>query len=471
MRQILIAASLALACNVVYADEDMDRRIDALQKELDALKSQVEDSKDQSSESASKDSERKEAEVSEAETEFDEIDIAAISEAGSMEEESRTGFEMANPSSEEYLGPAQRAKEQEAYRNTTLGGYGEINYNNYKDGSVGDEFDLQRFVLFIGHKFNDRTRLFSEIEYEHALTGKGVAAQGEVAMEQAFIEYDLTQTGTASLRSGLMLLPIGIVNEYHESPTYYGVERNEVETRIIPTSWRELGVAVRGYIGNGLEYNTGISTTPDASLFTNASAGFRSMLSKGSKVAANDLGFFAGVNYRGIPGLLLGGGLFTGNTAQNGQGKGANSAALQGVDANLTIWDLRARYSANRWNLRAVYTQGTLADTAAINAAAGLPAGSNKAAPESFSGWYAEAAYHVYRRGDFDVVPFVRYADYDTQESVAPGFTIDPINDEDVVTVGLSFYVHPEVVFKFDVQDFSADDTKDRFNVGVGWMF
>ena len=481
MRQVIIAVSLALACTIVYADEDMDRRIDALQKELDALKSQVENSKVQGRESERTASESKESESKESESSTVETSTVETSKVNSGEGESSEGearkeakresFVMANPSNEQYLGPAERAKEQEAYRNTTLGGYGEINYNNYKDGSVKDEFDLQRFVLFFGYKFNDRTRLFSEIEYEHALTGDGVAAQGEVAMEQAFIEYDLTQTGTAALRSGLMLMPIGIVNEYHESPTYYGVERNEVETRIIPTTWRELGVAFRGNIANGLEYNSGISTTPDASLFTNASAGFRNMLSKGSKVAANDLGFFAGLNYRGIPGVLLGGGVFTGNTAQNGQGKGANAAALQGVDANLTIWDLRARYSGHGWNLRAVYSQGTLGDTAAINAAAGLPAGSNKAAPESFSGWYAEAAYHLYRRGAIDIVPFVRYADYDTQESVAPGFTIDPTNDENVVTVGLSLYVDPQVVFKFDLQDYSNDDTKDRFNVGVGWMF
>jgi hypothetical protein len=268
-----------------------------------------------------------------------------------------------------------------------------------------------------------------------------------------------------------MLLPIGVINEYHEPPVFYGVERNEVETRIIPSTWRELGFALRGNIANGLEYNTGFSTTPDASLYTDASSGFRSMRAQGNRVTANEFGYFAGLNYRGVPGLLLGGGLFTGNTAQNGQGKGAGAAALQGVDANLTVWDLHARYTVAGLDLRALYSEGSLSDTAAINAAAGLPAGSNDAAPESFSGWFVEAAYHVYRRGDIDVVPFVRFEDYNTQESVAPGFTIDPLNDEDVTTVGVNLYVHPQVVFKFDVQDYGTDDTKDRFNVGLGWMF
>jgi hypothetical protein len=476
MRRTIIAASLVLACTAVYADEDLERRIDALQKELDALRGMVENGNAASSEGESALSEGKESENTESaasEIESNEIDLSEIdgSETKTRKEARRESFENANPSNSDYLGPAQRAKDQEGYRNTTLGGYGEINYNNYKDSSRRDEFDLQRFILFVGHKFNDRTRLFSEIEFEHAVTKGGDSKSGEVAMEQAFIEYDLTQTGTAALRTGLMLLPVGIINEYHEPPTFYGVERNEVETRILPSTWRELGVSFRGNVVNGLEYNTGISTTPDASLFTNASAGFRSMRQQGSRVTANDFGYFAGLNYRGIPGFLLGGSVFTGNTAQDGQGRGSNPSALQGVDANLTVWDLHARYSTRGWNLRALYSQGSLADTAAINAAAGLPAGSNDAAPESFSGWFVEAAYHIYRRGDLDIVPFVRYEDYNTQESVATGFTVDPLNDEDVVTAGLSFYVDPQVVFKFDVQDYGTDDTKDRFNVGLGWMF
>ena len=431
MKRSIIAASLAVACSISYADDEVEQRIEALQTELDALKSEIESN-----------------------AESNKLD------------------QTATPSTIPYQGPAQRAKEEEGYRGTTLGGYGEINYNNYKDSSKRDEFDLQRFILFVGHKFNERTRLFSEIEFEHAVTEGGDSSSGEVAIEQAFIEYDLTQTGTAALRSGLMLLPIGIINEYHEPPTFYGVERNEVETRIIPSTWRELGFAFRGNIANGLEYNTGVSTTPDASLYTDASAGFRSMRAQGNRVTANEFGYFAGLNYRGIPGFLLGGGLFTGNTAQDGQGKGLiNPSALQGVNANLTVWDVHARYAVAGWNFRALYSQGSLSDTAAINAAAGLPPGSNDAAPESFSGWFVEAGYHLYRRGDIDVVPFVRYEDYNTQESVAPGFTIDPINDEDVVTAGLSFYVHPQVVFKADIQDYGTDDSKDRFNVGLGWMF
>jgi len=457
MRKTIIAVILTLGCGLAHADDDMEKRIEALQQELDRLRSEVQ----RNNEAIEK--------VATEKTAGDKPQSTAVV-ADQVVSDQKEPKMYASPDSP-YMGPADRSKAQEGYRGTTLGGYGEINYNNYKDNSRRDEFDLQRFIFFVGHKFNDRTRLFSEIEFEHAVTEGGDSSSGEVAIEQAFIEYDLTQTGTASLRSGLMLLPIGNLNEYHEPPVFYGVERNEIETRIIPSTWRELGAGFRGNVANGLEYNAGISTTPDASLYTDASAGFRSMRTKGNRVTANEFGLYAGLNYRGVPGLLLGGGLFTGNTAQNGQGKGAGAAALQGVDANLTVWDLHARYDVAGWNLRALYSQGSLSDTAAINAAAGLAPGSNDAAPESFSGWLVEAAYHLYRKGDFGLVPFVRYEDYNTQESVAPGFAIDPKNDEDVATIGVNLYVHPQVVFKADVQDYGTDDRKDRFNIGLGWMF
>ena len=421
MNKLLIALPLVMACSLAWADEAMEQRIDALQQELDALKSQVESSD------------------------------------GGAQVTSNMEFESAAASPEE--------------GRSAIGGYGEINYNNYKDSSKRDEFDVQRFILFLGHRFNERTRLYSEIEFEHSVTEGGDDDSGEVAMEQAYIEHGLTEDGGMNLRAGLMLLPIGIINEYHEPPTFYGVERNEVESRIIPSTWREIALALHGRTIGGLEYNAGVSTTPDASKYSSASSGFKDMRVKGNRVTANEFGYFAGLNYRGVPGLLLGGGIWAGNTAQEGQGKGDNANLLAGYDARLTIWDLHARYSFAGFDLRALYAKGKLSDTAAINAAAGLAPGSDDAAPESFSGWFAEAAYHVYKSGNTDIAPFVRYEEYNTQESVAAGYAIDPNNDEKVVTAGVNFYVHPQVVFKIDVQDYDTDDTKDRFNFGIGWMF
>lgn len=349
---------------------------------------------------------------------------------------------------------------------TTMGGYGEIVLNNYRDPSVKDEADLKRFVIFLGHKFNERLRFMSELEVEHAKADKN---GGEVAMEQAYLEYGLSDKMNA--RAGMMLMPLGIVNETHEPPTFYGVERNEVESRIIPSTWRELGFALQGEAIEGLEYNVGISTSPDASQYKDASKGFRDMRTSGRQVAAGDYGLFAALNYRAVPGLLLGAAVFSGDTAQDGKGTTLNKASLVGADAKLTVWDIHAKYSFRDLDLQALYAQGTLSDTDKINSAAGLALGSNKAAPKAFFGWYGQAAYHVWKSGDLDVAPFVRYERYNTQQAVDEGYVSDVNNDEAVTTTGVNVKLHPQVVLKADFQRYQTDSRKDRINLGVGYMF
>lgn len=352
---------------------------------------------------------------------------------------------------------------------TSLGGYGEVSYNNYRDGSVKDQADLKRFVLFLGHRFNDRLRFYSEMEIEHAFAKDGKApANGELEMEQAYIEYGLTPS--ANLRAGLQIIPMGIINETHEPPTFYGVERPEVESRIIPTTWRELGVGLQGrMLDSALEYNAGVTTSMDASQYKDASKAVRDLRTSGSKAAANDLAVYGSLNYR-QPGWSVGSALFTGNTAQNGNGATAKTA-LQGKNARLTLWDIHGQLDVGDFAMRALYARGSLTDTLAINQATGLALGSSKAAPKSFWGWYGETAYHAWKRGDMRLSPFVRYERYNTQASVDEGYAKDPLNDETVVTAGVNFNLSHDVVFKADWQNYKQDNAKDRFNLGVGYMF
>jgi hypothetical protein len=369
----------------------------------------------------------------------------------------------ADPSVEEKLEVLQREidqiKSQQAGRptETVLGGYGEAIYNNYRRSERADRADLRRFVLFFGHRFNERLRFNSELEVEHGFIEGGEG--GEVAVEQAYLEYGLSPR--ANLRAGLMLVPLGILNETHEPPTFFGVERNQVESLIIPSTWRELGIALQGQATPGLEYNVGVSTSLDAGKFEEPGKGLREARSAGSEAAASDLALFAALNYRGVPGLLLGGGVFTGNTGQDG----TSNAALKSVKGRLTLWDVHAKYTMGDLELQALYARGSLGDAGAISAATG------EAAPKSLYGWYAQAGYHVWKRGDADLAPFVRFERYNTQREVADGFAADPLNDERVTTVGVNFKIHPQVVFKADYQNFRADNTLDRVNLGVGYMF
>lgn len=421
MKRVLLLMSVGIALsapNTHAAEPSLEEKLEILQKEIDQIKKQM--------------GERKESQTP----------------AVSYEQDTGGGGHHAPSWTERFKASPAR---------TIVGGYGEAIYNNFRDSSQKDQADLRRTILFLGHKFNDRLRFNSELELEHSFLegGKG----GEVAMEQAYIEYGLTNQ--VNLRAGLLLVPLGILNETHEPPTFYGAERNQVESLIIPSTWRELGVALQGEAMPGLEFNAGISTSLNAGKFTEPAKGLRGTRSAGGEAAANDLALFGALNYRGVPGLLLGTGLFTGNTGQNG----ASNTALKGVSARLTLWDVHARYASGNLDVQALYARGTLGDADKISAATA------EVAPKSLYGWYAQAGYHVWKQDTMVLTPFIRYERYNTQNEVAPGFTADPLNNERVTTVGLDFKLHPQVVLKADYQKFGTDGTKDRFNLGIGYMF
>jgi hypothetical protein len=351
-----------------------------------------------------------------------------------------------------------------AISNTTVGGYGEFTYNKYRNTDVNNnQADLRRFVLFFGHRFNDSIRFYSELEFEHAVVSRG--DRGEAELEQAFIDYRVNDA--VNFKTGLFLIPLGILNETHEPPTYFGVERNFVETRIIPSTWREGGVQLYGEFAQGLKYNVGVTTGFDAGKLDDPAFAIRSAHQELQLANANDLSTHAALNYR-VPGVLVGAGVFTGNTGQNG----ASNAALKGVSARLTLWDVHAKYFRGNWDLQALYARGTLGDAAQVSSALIATSGNpNLLAPKVFDGWYAQAAYHVWKRGDMSLTPFIRYERFNTQKQVAEGFSADPLNNERVITAGMTFRLHPQVVLKADYQKFRTDNTKDRFNLGLGYMF
>ena len=343
-------------------------------------------------------------------------------------------------------------------------GYGEVGYSKFRQS--GDAIaDLQRFVFGVNHRFDERLTLHSEIEIEHAIAS--AEDKGEVEIEQAWVNYRMSEA--VNFKGGLFLIPIGILNETHEPPTYYGVQRNQVETRIIPTTWRELGAGVHGLLGEGFRYDVGVTTNFDSGKLDDPTTGIRSGHQEGSEANARNLAVYGALNYR-RPGLLVGGGVFTGDTGQNG----ASNPALAGVAARFTLWDVHAQYRVAGLDLQGLYASGTLGDADKVTAAtfAADPA-TAFAAPKSMKGWYAQAAYHVYKRGNFDVAPFVRYERIDIRqaEDAANNLLKDPRNDERIKTVGVNFWVHPQVVLKADVQRHTTDKTQDAYRLGLGFMF
>jgi len=345
---------------------------------------------------------------------------------------------------------------------TVLTSYGEINYNRPTKASENAQADLRRFVLGFQHRFDAKTKVVTEIEVEHAVSSAD--DRGEVEIEQAFIERQIGRNWAA--RAGLFLMPVGLLNENHEPTAYYGVERNFVETAIIPTTWREGGLQIVGSFDNGLTLQTGVSTSFDLTKWDAASGeGAESPLGSVHQelalAKARDLAVFGALNWRGIPGLLIGGSLFTGG-ATHGQAV---------ASARVTIWDAHARWTPGRWDLAALYSRGGISNTAELNA--GL-VGNPTLIPKSFDGWYAQAAYKLWSHEDIALSPFVRYERFNTARSFAdlgPGLTPPAAPTERVVTVGANLQVTPGVVVKADWQRFRENKDADRVNLGLGWSF
>jgi hypothetical protein len=344
---------------------------------------------------------------------------------------------------------------------TNIVGYGEFSYSKFRETGNATA-DLQRFVFGFNHRFDERLTFHSEIEIEHAVVSSD--DQGEAEVEQAWVNYKLSDA--VNFKGGLFLIPLGILNETHEPPTYYGVQRNQVETRVIPTTWRELGVGTHGVLSEAFRYDVGVTTNFDSGKLDDPTTGIRSAHQEGQLANARNLAVYGALNYR-RPGLLVGGGVFSGNTGQNG----ASNPALQGVAARFTLWDAHAQYRVAGFDLQALYSSGTLGDADKVTAASLTT--TPIAAPKSMKGWYAQAAYHVYKKGNFDVAPFVRYERIDIRQAEDPANNLlqDPNNDERIKTLGVNFWVHPQVVLKADIQRYATDKRQDRFDLGLGFMF
>jgi hypothetical protein len=344
---------------------------------------------------------------------------------------------------------------------TVITSYGEINYSVPRDSKQA-QADMRRFVLGFQHRFDDKTKVVTELEVEHAIASAD--DEGEVEVEQAYVERQLASNWAA--RAGLFLMPVGLLNENHEPTAYYGVERNFVETAIIPTTWREGGVEFVGSFGNGLSLQFGVSTGFDLNHWdAESSEGSESPLGAIHQelqlARARDLAIFAAANWRGLPGLTLGGSVFSGGATH---GETTDSSRV-------TLWDLHARWTPGAWDLSALYARGSISNTASFNQAL---VGSASLVPESFDGAYVQAAYKVWSSGDMALSPFARWERFNTARRYAdlgPGLTPATPDAERVYTLGANFQLSQGVVLKADVQKFRTSRELDRLDLGVGWSF
>lgn len=348
---------------------------------------------------------------------------------------------------------------------TVVTGYGELNYNRPTRNASAAQTDVRRAVIGIAHRFDDKTKLVSEFEWEHAVTSADDA--GESAIEQLYVErqFDNGMRGKA----GLFLIPAGLLNTAHEPTAYYGVERNFIETAIIPSTWREVGLGLSGEFADGLAWDAGLTTGFDITKWDAASEEGResplgSIHQEGQLAKSRNLSGHLALNWRGVPGLLIGGSVFSGKA-------GHNTADFAAPDARVTVYDLHTRYTPGLWDLSAVYARGAISKVDALNLTF---VGEPTPVPARFAGWYAQAAYQVLKSGDYALSPFVRYEQFNTAKrysALPAGLGVPEASDEKVLTAGANLRVGEGVVLKADYQKFSEDKSRDRLNLGVGFSY
>jgi len=327
---------------------------------------------------------------------------------------------------------------------TTIGGYGELHYNNIDatdPANDNKEIDFHRFVLYFGHEFTDNIRMFSEFELEHALskdTADG-SNPGEVELEQAYIEFDLQDNLQA--RGGVFLLPVGILNETHEPNTFYGVERNDVENIIVPSTWWAGGAALSGQHDNGISWDLAIH---EGLMIPTSDFRVRSGRQKTAEASAEDLAYTGRLRYTGIPGLEL--------AASAHYQSDASQVSGDGLDAGLLL-ETHAVYEKGPFGLRALYAEWDF-DGAAVTAAG----------VDKQKGWYIEPSFKP--RNNIGV--YARFEDLDGAR------TRDRFEQWEV---GANFWPHEDVVIKADYRsrdhDLAGDAGRDfdAFDLGIGYQF
>lgn len=361
---------------------------------------------------------------------------------------------------------AETAPAQNTQSKVSIWGYGEIDYNRPLDNTNETRMDLRRAVVGFGYTFDESTRFHSEFEVEHAVVSAD--DDGEVGVEQFYIDHTLLPE--ANLKAGLFVIPMGFLNESHEPTRYYGVERNFVETAIIPTTWREGGIGIYGGSSLGIGWDVGVTTGFDLGKWDPTSTdGIESPLGsihqELQNANAKDLSVYLSLNYRGIPGWDAGASVFTGKASQD------NPAATLAPDARVTLWEAHTRWTPGNFDLSALYSMGTISDTAALNATF---VGNPTLIPREFWGGYLQGAYLLPLGGRRSVAPFVRYERFNTGADYAAlpaGLSVNALPTETVWTTGINFYLNPNVVFKADYQHFAVDSDNTRIDLGLGLEF
>ena len=361
-------------------------------------------------------------------------------------------------------------------KSLTIGGYGQIDYNQpIENGKIQNgKLDVHRLVLLFGYRVNDRLNFVSEIEVEHVK---------EVYVEQAFLNYNINTY--VQVRGGLMLVPMGIINEYHEPTTFNGVERPLIDKYIAPTTWREIGVGITGSIPEiSLKYQSyimnGFSSYNSTSLL-NGGNGMRGGRQKGAKSYIRTPVSASRIEYFGVLGLNVGFSAYFGKTQSTLFKKVEKSdlttlAIADSSVVNMTMFGLDASYQKRGVQLRVQSYYTKLSNTSQYNYFTSSN-GSPNDLGNSMYGYYLEAGYNIFQelhKIKSELIAFVRYSEYDTQNTVAAGLAKNSAYAMKVITTGIGWKPISEVAIKADIQFLKSkldSNYNSLFSAGIAVWF
>lgn len=355
------------------------------------------------------------------------------------------------------------ARTYERSRGVSIAGYGEMLYERYSGANqAGDpsgrtsQIDFLRAIIYAGYRFNDKFLFNSEIEIEHA---------DEVFVEFAYLDYLVHEN--LGIRGGLVLLPMGLVNEFHEPTVFLGAERPVTESVIIPSTWRENGAGVHGSAGM-FSYRAYVVNGLVGANFS--SSGIRSGRQKGSKAKAENFAFTGRLDVTPTPGVFVGGSIYTG-----GSGQGDIAIDGRNFDVRTTIVDVHGQAQIRGFDVRGLFANASIGDALELNQVLGKTGTSGVA--EAMRGGYMQVGYDVLSQsnalGGTQLTPYYRWERVDTQATMPVGFERSRSTDNTFNTIGVEVKPIPNIVVKADYAWVSNDSetSVNQFNIGLGYVF
>jgi hypothetical protein len=349
----------------------------------------------------------------------------------------------------------------------SVGGYGEIIYKNpsskRENGTLAttdDSTDVLRTILYLGYRLDEKFLINIELEFEHAGANDG---SGFAGAEFAYVDY--LNHPSLNFRAGLLLIPMGFINELHEPTIFLGVLRPDVESKIIPTTWRENGFGAWGDIGK-FTYRTYLVNGFRGDNFT--AAGVRGGRQKGAEAKAKDLAWVGRLDFKPNDGSLIGASAYLGGSDHDVEGNGVKASATT------QIYDVHLEWKKNAIQSRFLAALAKNNGVESLNAVKATPLTGNQTIGEELRGYYVEVGYDFWQgvKGQA-LIPFVRYSSYNTQHKVPVGFSKNPANEVTKTILGVSVLPHPNVVVKadYEIEKNEAQTGTDAFNLGLGFNF